>query len=470
MILLKIALKEFRETVRDGRFRMFAWLILALFAVSTAVSWNYYRQLRKQHDSAREVARQQWENQGAKNPHGAAHYGTFAFKPIYALSLLDNGLDKFLGVSLFLEAHRQNFDQYKAVEDQNSLARFGELTPAFVLVYLVPLLIVLIGFSRISAEHESGMWRMMLSQGTSARQLVWGKIMGMWGLLFAFLAPVFLLSFAFLAFAEGTLPDDFARFGLICAVLLLYYGVFIHVSLGMSAWVRRSNVALVALLGFWIASTLLVPRLSVNLAEYLHPVPSYAAYQKALREDLEKGVDGHDPYNEYSQKLEAEMLAKHGVDSVQKLPFNWWGFVMQKGEEHEKVVYDKHVNALQDLYRKQLAVHEAGSLLSPTTLVRNLSMTFARTDLEAHHDFKAKAEQYRIQLVGDLNKDLEVNSSYNDWDYESDEAFFAQTARFDYHAPALSDTWLTALRPMWLLVAWFALSLLVVSAFPPRSY
>ncbi|NJO03741.1 MAG: ABC transporter permease subunit, partial [Bacteroidia bacterium] len=338
--------KEFTEIWRDGRFMTLAVVISLLFVSALVVSWNYYQNLRQQHDTAQQVARHQWENQEAKNPHGAAHYGTYAFKPIYALSLIDNGLDKFLGNALFLEAHKQNFDRFKAIEDQNSLARFGELSPAFVLIYLLPLLIILVSFGSVSVEKERGMWPLMLSQGVAARQIVWGKVLGIGAVLGSLLLPFFLAGLLFLAISTGTEAEDFTRYGLICLSLLMYYAIFVNISVFISGRVQKSGTALVGLLAFWIVSILLIPRISVHVAEYLYPVPSLGAYQSALKEDLEKGVDGHNPFNEYSQQLETQTLKKYGVDSVQHLPFNWWGFVMQKGEEHERAVYDKHVNQL----------------------------------------------------------------------------------------------------------------------------
>jgi ABC-2 type transport system permease protein len=46
-----------------------------------------------QHELARRATREQWLHQGVKNPHSAAHYGVYAFKPKMPLSLVDQGVD-----------------------------------------------------------------------------------------------------------------------------------------------------------------------------------------------------------------------------------------------------------------------------------------------------------------------------------------------------------------------------------------
>jgi ABC-2 type transport system permease protein len=460
-MIARIARKEFTETLRDGRFRLVALTVLVLLLVSVLVSRNYYQTVSRQHESARQVAREHWENQGEKNPHSAAHFGTYAFKPAYPLSIVDNGLDKFLGVSLFLEAHRQNEAQFKAIEDSNALARFGELTPTFVLLYLVPLLIIMVAYGSFSGEKENGTLGLLLSHGISRRQLALGKIAGTWLVLLLLTAPVFGIGLLFLGTSTGVSTEEFSRYGLIVLTFLLYFGIFIHVSVLVSALARRSGLALIGLLGFWIVSCLLVPRATTNLAKGLYPSPSAVAYNKALKADLESGVDGHAPYSEFSKKFEQATLEQYGVDSVHQLPFNYWGLLMQEGEKHEKVVYDKHMRAIHDLYRNQLAVHRASAFLSPTILARMLSMSFARTDLEAHFHFQQEAEDYRIRLVGDLNDDLRDNFAYDDWDTKRDNAFFKTNVRFDYRPLPLATTVQQAQANFWRLGLWFAASLLL---------
>ncbi|TAH19270.1 MAG: hypothetical protein EAZ08_08850 [Cytophagales bacterium] len=81
-MILHIAKKEFTEILRERRFQYATLIIAILMIVSVLVSKNYYEKIRTEHELAMQTSRQQWENQGEKNPHSAAHYGTYAFKPI----------------------------------------------------------------------------------------------------------------------------------------------------------------------------------------------------------------------------------------------------------------------------------------------------------------------------------------------------------------------------------------------------
>lgn len=456
MMWSTLIIKELREISRDGRFRLAVWILLGLFAASAVFSVTYYRRLAEQHTAAAREARTIWENQGAKNPHNAAHYGYYAFKPVYGLGAFDPGIDKFLGVSLFLEAHRQNMDEHEPARDEQQLIRMEPFSPMFVLIYLAPLLILLLGYGSVTSEYESGRWRLLLSQGVPVVRLLLGKAAGIAVAFFLLILPLLGLMAGLVFGMFGVGEGELLRFGLIALALLLYYGIFINLSVLISALSRSSSQSLVIVTATYIVMVWLAPRLAVNLAEQAYPVPTMAEYEEAVERDLENGIDGHDPYNKFAEQLQAEVLARHGVDSIQDLPFNWWGFVLQKGEEHEKVVFDKHMNELRNLYRRQLQVHRNMSILSPALLARNIGMAMARTDVESYYHFQAEAEAYRIQLVGELNKDLEVNSRFDDWDYQAPEAFFAGNRKFEYSPVALTTTWEQTGWLFLLLAAWFA--------------
>jgi ABC-2 type transport system permease protein len=461
-MLLHIAKKEWKEALRDSRFRFAAGLLLILLFASMVVSYNYYQNVNQEYQQAKQTVRQEWEGQVPKNPHSAAHFGTYAFKPVQPLSLIDNGLDKYLGVSIFLEAHKQNTSQYRQIADQNDLARFAELTPAFVFTYLVPLLIILVSFGTFTTEKENGTLQLLLSQGISKFQLGLGKITGIWLLMLALLLPIFLLGLIFILSSEFQ-ADDLLRYALLIITLLFYYGVFVNLSVAVSAWAKSSNVALVGLLGFWIVSALLVPKFTSNLSKMLHPAPSAIEYQAEIKENLEKGVDGHNPFSEKSKLFEDSVLQANKVDSVHKLPFNYSGLIMQAGEEHETVVYAKAMKKLNNIYFAQLQTHQASAFLSPTILVKMLSMQIAKTDLQTHYDFSQQAENYRIALVRDLNYELKDKAKYGQRGYiSSDKDFFKKNIKFDYKPVSMTDTLKNTWASLLFLMVWFAVSLVAV--------
>jgi len=452
-----IAIHEFRSMLREKRFRLAAFLLSGLFLLALLGAYDYREQLHRQHTEAAEAARALWENQGEVNPHSAAHYGTHVFKPVHPLAFFERGVDAYTGNTLFLEAHRMNEAQHRAADDRHAFARLGTLTPAFMLGILFPLFIIVLGFAAVAGEREGGNLRLLLAQGMRPTALFVGKALGLWYAVLLLALPFFALGGIGLL-QTGVTAGDWARYGLLTTGYLLYLGCFVHLTLLLSALATHTNTALVTALGTWMLICLLVPKAAANIARWQHPTPTWQAYREAIEEDLKNGVDGHDPSDTYTENLKAETLKKYGVDSVQHLPFNWAGFVMQKGEEHETYVFQKHQDRLLDIYSRQQRIHQVASAASPHLLAGIASQRLAGTDVDSYFDFLAAAEKYRIQLVGDLNNDLKDNFKYGDWEGKRDKAFFASNVRFEYRPPALGAVWSGVQPALAALVGWFLLS------------
>ena len=153
-LLRAVILKEVREVVRDGRLRVLGGIVLIL--AIAALAFGVQQTTRAQHarEHARERATDQWQGQGEKNPHVAAHYGTHVFAPTSAATAIDPGVSAFMGRSVKLEAHRRNLASHSAAQDGGGLQRMGAFSVAMVLLQLVPLLIIALGYGLWSRERE----------------------------------------------------------------------------------------------------------------------------------------------------------------------------------------------------------------------------------------------------------------------------------------------------------------------------
>lgn len=457
-MLLKIALKELKELVREGRFRVMSVVIVAMLLVATLISYHHYQWVNAQHEAAKENTRNVWVSQDKKNPHSAAHYGTYAFKPKYPMSLIDQGVDKYAGLSIYLEAHKRNEAQYVAAQDQTAIARFGDMTPDFVLLFIVPLFIILIGFNAFTREKESGTLRLLKSQGISSWKLAGGKWLSVFISCLFLVIPVYILTLILLSNAKDFGELNFGALSLLFVFLLIYYIIFINITLFVSAWTKKSNVALVTLLAVWMVVCLGMPKIANRVAEEFYPYPTQNQFVERVLQDEKNGFDGHDPYAVQAKKLEEETLKKYGVDSVHKLPFNWDGYRMQKGEEHTAMIYFKHYEALKQTYLDQTRVYRATSILSPYLPARFLSMALCRTDYQAHWHFSDAAEKYRIMMMDKLNMHFAENSSYGDWAYQADKSLWSSIPDFTYEPPGYNKIISDNMENSIVLVMWSLIS------------
>ena len=455
--------KEFTDVVRDGRFRWCTVLVGSLLLVSLGHGWVQARKVQQEHAAAQATAREHWETQGEKNPHSAAHYGIYAFKPRLALSFIDEGVDPYTGTTVWLEAHRQNDFLLRPAQDATAAQRIGALTAAQVLQHLVPLLIILLTFGALASERERGTLRQLLASGIGRRDLAVGKALGVAGALSLLLVPAALLGAAALVVGSpGPAASPLVRGVTLTGVYLAYFGAFLALSLAVSAWARSGRTALVILLAAWVVNGLVAPRVAVDLSKWLHPTPSAFEFARTVQNEMAAGVGDLSPPDRAA--LTESLLAEHGVERVEDLPINLTGVYLQELEEYGNVVFDHNYGALWDTFERQSTVHETLAVAAPLLAVRALSMGLAGTDVEQHRHFAVAAETYRRDMVRMMNVDMAENSRSGDFSYVADADLWTAVPPLQYAAPTLG--WVLGNRLLSLLVlsAWLAGAILFARA------
>jgi ABC-2 type transport system permease protein len=438
-MIRRIARKEMIEMFRDGRFRVLAAVVLAVSMVSMAAGWRHYADISSQHRTAQAATRDQWLRQPNKNPHSAAHYGVYAFKPKNPLAIVDTGIDPYVGVAVWLEAHKQNEFKYRPAQDRTAVQRFGEMTAAETLQVLVPLFIILMTFSTFAGEREQGTLRQVLSLGVSRQQLAAGKALGIATALGLVLLPATVAGVAALAFTseDGLLAGDPMRAIWLAASYLAYFAIVIALSLAVSARARSSRLALVVLLTFWFANGLVASRAISDLAAWLHPTPSAVEFQRALERDLNEPTG----MQRRLDRRKAELLRQYGVSSVEALPIAFSGISLQEGEEHGNEVFDHHYGRLFDQYARQNGVYQLGAIAAPMLAVRSLSMALSGTDYEQHRHFVGAAERYRRSIQRVMNDDIASHQKKGET-YLAGRELWEKVPDFGYDAP--STSWVIA--------------------------
>jgi len=462
-----IARKEILELFRDGRLRVSAAVLWLLLLAGGLLGWSHYLDLSHQARLSAANERQRWLDQGEKHPHSAAHYGVFAFKTPRPLSIIDSGVEPYVGSTLWLEAHKQNETLYRPAEDATALQRFGDLSIATVARMLAPLLVVMIGFVAFSGEREAGTLRQLLSLGVRPRDLLLGKAIGLAAALLVVLVPAFGLAIAgiVLLAPPGQVADELARGGLMALAYALYLGGFVFLTLAVSAWSGSSRKALVVLLVFWAMTILVLPRAVSDEAKALYPTEAAVALKRALETNL---VDAHAPAGVSARA--AALLERYKVDKVEDLPLDLSGISIQDGEERNHPVFERHYGAFLELLRQQDRFFQLATLLAPATGVQLVSMALAGTDLEHHHDFVDQGEATRRIMQAKINDGILATSEKNaegKWRARAGRELWETIPAFTYEPPtwqrALASYGLAlALLALW-LVGTFVAALLAVS-------
>ncbi|MBK7876281.1 MAG: DUF3526 domain-containing protein [Planctomycetes bacterium] len=455
-MIARIARKEFVDAWRDGRFRVGAVLMALLLVTASLLAWKQTERAATERAAAAALERTNWLEQGEKNSHSAGHYGVNVFKPVSPLGLFDRGIEPFVGTTLFLEAHRQNQASFVPAQDATSMRRFGELTASTGLQLLAPLLVILLAFGCIAGERERGTLRQVLSLGVSPRALVLGKTLGLGAALASLLVPIGVAG-ALLFTRLDT--DHVDGLGGRAAGLALAYGLFLGtvlaLSVTVSALASSARNALALLLTLWAGACIVAPRLVTDTVHDALPTPTLAEFELEMNQDLQSGLDGHDPRSKRLEEFAQKTLKEHGVANVMELPFNFQGHVMLESERMAGEVFDHHFGTLWDRIEEQDRAVTLAGVVSPLLALRSASMALAGTDFAHHRHFSTAAEQHRREFVRVLNEDLKRNAKPGDHGYVAGRALWESLPEFRLAAFPVERAVERAGLGLALLAGWF---------------
>lgn len=457
-----IFLNEIKSLRRNQAFVLISIGFVALLGATIYMGKLQTESQNNYYQKAKNEMRQQWENIDAMNPHTAAHYGTYVFKPTNLLSSLDDGVNSITGNVLRVEGHVQNEMVHAEASQMQVASKFGKLKSSLLLQYILPLMLIFLAFNSISSEKFSGRLKLLNLQGAKISFIIWAKTLSVWfygvGLLTATIA-----SYAILNVANLTLDVLTRSFLLLIAYALFYFVICGLTVYFTSAW-RNGAIALTSMLAIWIIWTIFLPNILMTSIEKWHDLPSRNAFQTAMSEDRSKGIDGHNPSDERDKALELSVLNEYGVDSLSQLPINFDGIRMQADEEYGNMVWDKHFGQLRSILEKQKQSYQIAGLINPFISLQNASMGFSASDNLHHNDFLIQVEQYRRGFIKELNdKHAFGGSKTGDWEYQADNSFYRSVPDYTYKPISIASVFPTYLIDSILLIVWSFLVGLLLS-------
>lgn len=471
-----VARKEFTEIVRDGRFRWLAAACVLLIGVAAVSGLQVTLDQLRDRNVATASERDNFVEQGAKNPHAAAHFGQYAFRPVLLPAALDPGVIPYMGSMIWLEAHRMNLPEFRPAEDSADFGRTAQLSVAWILQFIAPLFVIVVTFAAVAGERERGTLALAMSQGLSPGGMLLGKAVAAVGVLLAMLVPLILLSILVVALAAPAAEEHGAagRLAWMGVGYLLYLVSFAGLSLLVSTLARNRRNAFFALTAIWLLVTVAIPRIAGDLAAAAYPTPTPTEFWAGIRRgDGNRSELGDNPQlrvAEIRARLTSELLDEYQVDSVDQLPFNFTALFLQRLEEEDAPIFDYNFDQLWDTYERQRHLQQLTSVLSPAIAVRQLSMAMAGADPYAQRHFSVAAEQHRRAFVSQLNTIQAVEGAGKRFYVAAGETW-RDIRAFDYEPPATSDVLSRHLGDLALLLVWalapFSLALLAAQRARP---
>lgn len=451
-MLRTVIVKELRMYFRMPAIYV-VWLILCILLCAAFITAQRSRNmLLREQQEVSDTFRHQWETLHVDNAHGAAHYGTYVFSKPSLLYSFDNGITEFTGNVYRIEAHKQHGFLAPPLPASGSYVRFGSLTVAAVLQLFLPLFLVFLCFDMYTKERDAGTLHLLQLQGAGNGLLLTGKTITVLLLTGLLLGTAWLVLLPLLAIQRDTYQSGVDRLMGLFPAYFMYAAFFALLSVMISYIVKRSGTALLILLGVWLISVILLPRMISVISEGRAPLPSHFAIQKKMSDAEKFGLDGKSPRAIRQQRFNDSLLKKYQVDSLALIPVDAAALWMQAAEDYNERIYETYMRSVDSLILVQNSYEDYAIWIDPFIALREISMGLSGTDLTAVTHFQRAARIYRNDFIRQLNNKLAAGGKVSP-------EFYKQMKSFTYVPPPVQQVYKRLMSAYIALSAWLCIPL-----------
>jgi ABC-2 type transport system permease protein len=313
-----------------------------------------------------------------------AHY---AVLPAIPLAALTTGQGDVLPSVLPLRPAKQPLIADGSEPENPHRLLVGRFDAAFLIVFLLPLLIVALTYALVAGERERGTLALLLSQPVSLQTLFATKLVPRLLLVFGLIVLLIGLFALFMGFAA--LP----RLALWIAVAFAFSAFWFALSAAVAVRGRSAATNAVALAACWLVLTVLLPA-GVNLVvKTLQPIPSRIDLILALREATDAATA------ERSQLLNTfyEDHPELAPGATEASTDEFATLQLVTGQAVEREVAPVLARYEEQLGRQQALV-ERLQFLSPALMAQSALADAAGTGLARHRWFLRQARDHHAEL------------------------------------------------------------------------
>jgi len=319
---------------------------------------------------------------------GGGRYAVLPPGPLAALSVGQSDLHpSYVRVSL---QPIQNVLSRDEIENPQTLL-LGRFDFAFVVVYLLPLVIISLSYQLLSGEREEGTLALLLSQPIALATVLSGKVLARLLLLLGIVGLVVILASA-VGGIDARAQGAMERLSLITLTIVTYAFLWfgLAVLVNTLGWSSAANA--IVLLAAWLAVVVVIPS-SVNVvAGRLYPAPSRVELIQAMR----RATDDADTHA-------SQLLGKYFQDHPDLVPASANASMSDFYSRTIAVQSDAEAAARPVMNRfatqteAQRRLVDRLQFLSPSVLTRSALDTLAGTSEERYRDFVRQIEAYHTR-------------------------------------------------------------------------
>jgi len=291
----------------------------------------------------------------------------------------------------------------------------GRFDLAFVIVFLLPLVILALSYNLLSGEREAGTLPLVLSHPVSLRTLLAGKLAFRFVLVCGLVVGLAALAVLVLGTGQG---DSLPRFLLWSAVVLVYSAFWFAVAVVVDSLGRTPAFNATAVVALWLALVLIAPALIHASATAMHPVPSRVEMIQAMRL-------ASDEANAAGSQILAQYFQDH--PEMADLAGSGGGneFWVQSFAVQAEIT--RQTAPVQGLFDRQLARQQAlvdrWRFLSPAVLAQEALNDVSGTGAGRFRHFREQAESFHTEYVDFFMSRAMAGQRFRPDDYENFPAY-----------------------------------------------
>ena len=279
---------------------------------------------------------------------------------------------------------------------------FGSFDFAFVLVFLIPLIVIAFSYNILSEERENGTLQMVMSQPVSLMAFLVSRLFFRFLILFVALLVILLLS---MLLAGVSIFGNIAGIVLLSGFTALYLLFWFGVSLLVNLFGRSSSFNITALLGVWVFFVLVIPTLLHVIVEKVYEVPprSEALVEIRNAEEEAMSLDRDEILDRYFMEHPEFIKTAEGGSADERWRelyefYKWLYVVRQNIAEAVSPIVDDYYNRLagQQEFAGRI------SALSPAVVLKEAMSSLAGTSTTHYNHFHASTEQFRLEWMGNI--------------------------------------------------------------------
>jgi ABC-type transport system involved in multi-copper enzyme maturation permease subunit len=407
-MLAHLIRKEILDQLLSLRFVILAALAWLIVAIGFYDGIAYYRSSVKTYreaQTATEERIQQLRDADGRISPTRWYYseifgqGYLAHKPPTAMSVFVRGLEPALGRTITVKGgFAERRLTRSPVAEEPILEIFPSMDLGLIVQVVLSLFVVLLTYDAICGEKEMGTLRLIASFPLPRYQILVAKFVGsLVAVLIAFGLPLLLGIATVLALPDIHLQRaELIRLGIIVAVTGVYLATLICAGLLASALTHRTATSFVLLLTFWVATVVVLPRLSLIVADAARSAPSVAEFEGRKRsayweEDRARSARCREWARDYEESTGQPYWAS---------PEGWeaWYSELQETKRHQWKTMVTQRSRLQEAFRNRydawLGLAITMARFSPTFSLSNASIRLAGTGMDRHKRFLRFCEEF----------------------------------------------------------------------------